>query len=82
MVFRQKNQSWFEIEQIYLQTEFRETIQTRAYTLEGLVGNTGGYIGLFLGYALSQLPTSVASLLTYFKTLLLRERTLHIEHIV
>ena len=73
MVFRWKNESYFEITQAYYQTQFRETIQTRAYNLEALVGNIGGYAGLFLGYALSQFPTSLASLVYYFKQLFLRK---------
>ena len=31
-------------------------MQIRAYTLDDLVGSCGGYIGLFLGYALIQFP--------------------------
>ena len=37
-------------------TSYRETIQTQAYNLDNLVGNVGGYTGLFLGYALVQIP--------------------------
>ena len=37
-------------------TSYRETVQTQAYNLENLVGNVGGYTGLFLGYALVQIP--------------------------
>ena len=38
------------------QTKFTEKIYSRAYTLDDLVGTCGGYIGLFLGYALIQFP--------------------------
>ena len=31
-------------------------MQTRAFTLDDLVGAVGGYIGLFLGYALIHIP--------------------------
>ena len=38
------------------QTKFTEKIYSRAYSLDDLVGTCGGYIGLFLGYALIQFP--------------------------
>ena len=38
------------------QIRFTEKIQTRAYTLDDVIGTCGGYIGLFLGYALVQFP--------------------------
>ena len=51
-----RNDSFFVIEQYYRQTRFTDKIQTRAYTLDDLIGTCGGYIGLFLGYALIQFP--------------------------
>ena len=38
------------------QTKFTEKVYSRAYSFDDLVGTCGGYIGLFLGYALIQLP--------------------------
>ena len=35
-----------------------------AYDFEAFVGNTGGYIGLFLGYALLQIPGILLYLIT------------------
>ena len=46
----------FVIDQIYRQTRFTNKLQTKAYTLDDLVGTCGGYIGMFLGYALIQFP--------------------------
>ena len=34
-------------------------MQVRAYTFDDLVGACGGYIGLFLGYALIQIPRAI-----------------------
>ena len=48
--------SFFEIQQLFHQTRFTEKIQIRAFTLDDLVGSCGGFIGLFLGYALVQIP--------------------------
>ena len=47
---------YFEIRQVYHQTRFTEKIQIRAYAFDDLVGSCGGVIGLFLGYALVQIP--------------------------
>ena len=41
---------------IFDQTRFIERIQVKEYTLDDLVGTCGGYIGMFLGYALVQFP--------------------------
>ena len=58
---RQSGQeSYFEIEQVYRQTSFTDKIQTKAYTFDDVVGTVGGYIGLFLGYAWVQIPSSIA----------------------
>ena len=35
---------------------FMEVEQTRALTFLGMFGNAGGYVGMFLGCALMQLP--------------------------
>ena len=39
-----------------LRFSFYNHIQVRAYNGESLIGNIGGYIGLFLGYTILQLP--------------------------
>ena len=36
---------------------FKEIKQVRAYNAQTLVGNAGGYIGLFLGYTIREIPT-------------------------
>lgn len=51
-----RNDSFFDVVLEFLQTDFNEKIKTRAYTLDDLIGSCGGYIGLFLGYALIQFP--------------------------
>ena len=35
---------------------FTERTQERAYTIDDVVGTIGGYVGLFMGYALVQFP--------------------------
>ena len=41
---------------IYGDGEFKEIKQTRAYNLQTLIGNAGGYVGLFVGYSLKEIP--------------------------
>ena len=44
---------------IYLeirQMRFKDITHVREFTLDDFVGNCGGYIGMFLGYALIQFP--------------------------
>ena len=41
----------------YRSQEYKEIRQIRAYDAQSLIGNAGGYIGLFLGCALRELPS-------------------------
>ena len=56
---RTTNDTFFSIAQYYDQIRFRDTIQTKAYPFDSLVGNMGGYMGLFLGYSLVQVPNFI-----------------------
>ena len=38
---------------------FKEIEQMRAYNTQTLVGNAGGYIGLFLGYTIREIPSFI-----------------------
>ena len=42
--------------------------------MESLVGNIGGYIGLFLGYALLNLPTLFLSMVEFIKKRLIEKK--------
>ena len=44
--------------------KYRQIAHVQEYDIESLVGNIGGYIGLFLGYSLMNCPTIVV---TWFK---------------
>ena len=54
-----ENTSMFEIELEFQGDTYMEIAQTRSYDVESLVGNGGGYVGLFLGIALMQFPTAL-----------------------
>ena len=55
---------WFRISVIYDKQTYREIKQVRAYSVQSLVGNVGGYIGLFVGCSLLQLPHYLQNLYT------------------
>ena len=46
---------------------YMEITQNRAYDGQNLIGNAGGYVGLFLGVALIQLPLALESLFQMLK---------------
>ena len=49
------NDTWFEI-RLEIQTDsFKEIRQKRAYSPQNLIGNLGGYLGLFIGFTLLDL---------------------------
>jgi hypothetical protein len=52
--------SWFRIVLLFYEQSYKQITQVRAYDMELLIGNLGGYIGLFLGYAMLQIPDSVS----------------------
>ena len=47
--------------------KLNEKIQKKAYTLDDVVGTVGGFIGLFLGYALIQVPDLTGKFCILFK---------------
>jgi hypothetical protein len=51
---------------------YMEIEHVREYSIESLVGNAGGYLGLFLGYALLQLPGFVSEAYLAIKHILKR----------
>ena len=46
---------------------FMDITQNRAYDGQSLIGNAGGYVGLFLGVALIQLPLALKCLFQMLK---------------
>ena len=60
---------------LHRQTMFREIKQIVAYDIDSLYGNIGGYMGLFLGYALLNLPTLFLILFGSIKKRFLETKT-------
>ena len=52
-----ENEKGYEIVLNFQGNTFMEIEQVRAYDIQSLIGNGGGYIGVFLGVAVIQLPT-------------------------
>ena len=52
-----QNESYTTICTGFLESNFKEIKKVRAFGIESLVGNVGGYVGLFLGFSIIQLPT-------------------------
>ena len=54
----------YETQQFKVAIEFEDSSfmkieHVRAFDIESLIGNSGGYLGLFTGYALLQIPSLV-----------------------
>ena len=56
----------FVLKMRYEDETFMAIEQSRAYTIQSLVGNAGGYLGLFLGYAILQIPQFIALFYNWF----------------
>ena len=52
----QNTSSWFRISVDIIGKTFKNIEQNRAYTFQTLIGNAGGYVGLFIGTTISELP--------------------------
>ena len=51
----------------YTETEYEEIANTQGFGIESFVSGVGGFVGIFLGYSILQLPELVASLPSLFQ---------------
>ena len=63
MIPRKENERLFKLSIDFDNSMFMDINHIRAFDIETLIGNAGGYLGLFTGYALSQLPQFIKYLL-------------------
>lgn len=56
------NLSRFSINVWFSNSEYREISRVREFGAQSLIGNIGGYIGIFIGYALMNVPDLIASI--------------------
>ena len=61
-------EGWFIIEYVVLIKKFKEIKQVRKYSIQSLVGNLGGYIGLCLGYAILNVPAVILKIWNNIKS--------------
>ena len=61
---------WARITVVFDQKWVKEIHQYRAYTVQSLIGNAGGYVGLFIGVAAYDIPSLVQN--SYYKLKRLR----------
>ena len=50
-----------------IDTTFKEINQVRAYDIQSLIGNAGGYLGLFLGYSIVHFPILIVKVFNNIK---------------
>ena len=62
------NRSYFGVTVRFPELDFKETRQVKAFDFNDLLGNIGGYIGMFLGYALLNLAYYLVDLFGKFHT--------------
>ena len=62
-----RDKGYFIIGQQHYHSTFTEKIQTRAYTIDDVVGTIGGYVGLFMGYAVVQFPNMIRCLMSFMQ---------------
>ena len=58
--YPKENVSYYALSMQFFDISYKQIEQIRAYDFQSLIGNAGGYIGLFLGYAILQLPELIA----------------------
>ena len=74
------NDQIFKIMIQFKDSSFMEIRHVRSFDIESLIGNAGGYLGLFTGYALLQLPNLVFLVLRWIYKARKRCLMTHNEH--
>ena len=60
---------WFQVRVDFRRNTFKEIKQKRAYTPQSLIGNAGGYVGLFVGYTVAELPILLGIVYKWFTSI-------------
>ena len=63
--------SWFRVTLQFPETNYKNIQQMRAYSAQSLIGNAGGYVGLFVGYTVSEFPLLLMTIYNKLKALCL-----------
>ena len=57
---------WFRVALTFPTNMYMEIKQVRAYSPQSLIGNAGGYVGLLVGYSISQFPVLLILVYKFF----------------
>ena len=60
--------SWFRVTITFSESYYKNIRQVRAYNVQSLIGNAGGYVGLFVGYTIAELPVLLLTIYQKLKT--------------
>ena len=75
--FANETEAVFDIVLEFPDNTYMEIQQVRDYGLQSVVGDAGGYIGMFLGFALLQLPEAMFKAFSSIRQYLLERREKH-----
>ena len=57
--------SYMYIEFFYMDENYQEIVNQRDFTLSAFWSSTGGFVGMFLGYSLIQIPDAISMILQW-----------------
>ena len=63
--------TWFTVGLDILKPHYHVTVYKKEVDLQSLVGYVGGYVGLFMGFALFHIPDNISVLINYLNRFLL-----------
>ena len=66
---RPEHQNYTVVKFEYKDRFYQEIENTRAFSFESFWSAVGGFVGIFIGYSLQQLPDSLLNLLSFFRNL-------------
>ena len=70
----------FEVKMKFEDETFLLIQQTRDFDIQSLVGNSGGYLGLFLGCAILQIPQGIKNVIDWAKNVKNTKNTVYVEN--
>ena len=59
--------NWFSIVIRFLNPRFKLTVQKKEVDFQSLIGYVGGYIGLFMGFTVAEIPEVIMTTFIYIK---------------
>ena len=65
----------FEYHFKYMEKTYQEIVNERDFGIDSLWSTVGGFVGIFVGTSLSQIPTLIAAACTWIKSLLQNNKT-------